>query len=414
MNNKVFISIILDTRRKKTNGTYPVKLRVFTNNPRKQKLYPTEFDLSEKDFESTWLTTKPRNEHKALRLKLSAIENKANEEAQKLEVFTFEKFEKRLFIQKGGMGTINFYFKQMTDTLRKEQRFGNLQFYELSLKSFINFSKSQNKSESIKFTDITPKWLEKYETYMTLQGRRTTTISMYVRCLRAIFNEALRENEFDKEYYPFGKNKYEIPSARNIKKALTADQLKLLYNAETKTDEQQKSKDFWFISYACFGMNFTDIEHLKYADIKDNVIEFVRAKTAKTKKKDIKPVRIPITDMIQQYIDKYGNKDKRTENYIFDIISKNATAEDNHKRIKAFIVTTNKNMKKIALANNMNLNLSTYVARHSFATNAIRKGASMEFVSEALSHNNLNTTQAYFKGFDDESKKSMMDLLTDF
>ena len=70
--------------------------------------------------------------------------------------------------------------------------------------------------------------------------------------------------------------------------------------------------------------------------------------------------------------------------------------------------------KRFAEHHNINGDISTYWARHSFATNAIRKGASMEFVSEALSHSDLKTTQNYFAGFEDSSKKELMDSSMDF
>ncbi|MCA6438155.1 MAG: tyrosine-type recombinase/integrase, partial [Bacteroidetes bacterium] len=74
----------------------------------------------------------------------------------------------------------------------------------------------------------------------------------------------------------------------------------------------------------------------------------------------------------------------------------------------------NQNLKKLALNNGITSEISTYWARHSFATNAIRSGASMEFVSEALSHSNLKITQGYFSGFEDKDKKELMETLMKF
>lgn len=60
------------------------------------------------------------------------------------------------------------------------------------------------------------------------------------------------------------------------------------------------------------------------------------------------------------------------------------------------------------------LDLSTYWARHSFAANSIRKGASMEFISEALNHSDLSVTKNYFAGFEDKAKKEFANSLLDF
>ena len=103
MDKNVFISIYLDTRRAKSNGKFPVKLRIFTSSPRKQMLYPTKFEMSESEFKSILLTKKPRKEHQKTRQALQAVESKALNTAETLNPFTFEQFEKLLY-RKAGEG----------------------------------------------------------------------------------------------------------------------------------------------------------------------------------------------------------------------------------------------------------------------------------------------------------------------
>ncbi|MGB4969508.1 MAG: hypothetical protein WBO31_08255, partial [Saprospiraceae bacterium] len=79
MEKLVFITLYLDTRRTKANGRHPVKLRVFTPEPRKQKLYPTIYDFTEKEFQNVWLTTKPTKENREIKEKLQALEKMAIE-----------------------------------------------------------------------------------------------------------------------------------------------------------------------------------------------------------------------------------------------------------------------------------------------------------------------------------------------
>ena len=74
MKKQYFISIYLDTRRVKYNGKFPVKLRVYTSTPRKQKMYPTIFEFTEKEFNSIWNTSKPRKEFKEFQIKIRAVE----------------------------------------------------------------------------------------------------------------------------------------------------------------------------------------------------------------------------------------------------------------------------------------------------------------------------------------------------
>ena len=411
-----FISIVLDKRRSKADGKFPVKLRVFTPSPRIQKLYATQFEYTEKEFQSIWETAKPRTEYKEQRLMLQALETKANDTASNLNPFTFEGFEKKLFRKAGEGENILYQYSVTINRLIENEQLGTAKNYEQTAKSLIEFYIHQKGKEPKKifFSEITPEWLQKYERFMTEKGRSLTTVSMYLRTLRTIFNQTISEGEIPSELYPFGKKKYQMPAVQNVKKALSHDHLKLLFNATPMTPEQERAKDFWFFSYTCNGMNIKDIALLKYKDLEGDKFVFYRAKTKTTSKGKLKPVTVYLNDYSLSIIEKYGNKDKSIQNLIFPIISEANSPEQNFRAIKNFTISINKNLKKLALSNGLTQDISTYWARHSFATNAIRNGASMEFVSEALSHSDLKTTQGYFAGFEDSTKKEIMNNLMRF
>ena len=121
-----------------------------------------------------------------------------------------------------------------------------------------------------------------------------------------------------------------------------------------------------------------------------------------------------LTDDAKSIIDTYRNKGTNNSEYLFPIISEKDTQIVNHTKIKNFTKFINQNLKKLAISVGITGDISTYWARHSFATNAIRKGASMALVMEALAHNNMKTTQGYFAGFGDETKKEFMKTLMNF
>ena len=87
---------------------------------------------------------------------------------------------------------------------------------------------------------------------------------------------------------------------------------------------------------------------------------------------------------------------------------------EQNRKIENFIRFLNQYIKELAVQEGLPEGISTYWARHSFATNAIRQGASMEFVSEALNHSDMQTTQRYFAGFENSAKKELMKKLMDF
>lgn len=411
------ISIYLDTRRAKENGLFPVKLRVFSSAIKKAKLYPTDFDLSIKEFASTWDVSKPRNEHKALRLKLQAIENKANDAAALIKPFTFDKFEKKLYLESGQEDNVFYHYDTIIKNLNKTGNISNADIYALSQKSIKDFILTAKGKEPKKlyFLEITPAWLNTYESYMIKDKERSrTTVSMYLRALRSIFNSAIKDNEALKEVYPFGKGKYELPAVTKVKKALPKDDLKKLFECDPKTPEQEKAKAFWFFSYACNGANIKDIALLTNKEVNEDTVKFYRAKTINTSKKDLKEITVYLNDYSKAHIKKYGNLNGAKGEFVFDIINNKQSEVERHKNIKNFTKFINQNLKKLAESNGITSDISTYWARHSFATNAIRSGASMEFVMEALSHNNMKTTKGYFAGFEDNDKKEFMQNLMNF
>ena len=141
MNNNCTITIFLDTRREKANGKYPVKLRVFTQHPRIQKLYPTKYDLSKIEFERTWNTQRPRNEDKSTKLELQAILSRAQSIAKDLPTFSFEIFEKKLSMRKGDEVNVAFLYQESIEKLRKRGQIGtsnNYAFAKRSLEIFQN------------------------------------------------------------------------------------------------------------------------------------------------------------------------------------------------------------------------------------------------------------------------------------
>ncbi len=408
MEKEYFISMWLDDRRPKTNGKCPVKLRVFTPSPRKQMLYKTEFEFTLKEFESIWKTLKPREEFKPDRNKVRAAESYAIGIAEKIKPFNFNQFEKQLNRNTGDGANIIYQYNQITSKLNANGNISNASNYDLSLKSLLAFIKhlKGNEPTKVPFTDITPEWLQKYESYMINDLERSrTTVSMYLRALRAVFNAAIRDKEINAEVYPFGKNKYQPPTVRNVKKAFHKEQLKKLFKAKPLTSEQAKAKDFWFFSYFCNGINIKDIALLKYENIQDDKLIFYRAKTINTSKTDLKPVTVYLEKFSKSVIEKYGNKETAKGSYIFPIISDTESELIKHNKIKNFTKFINQNLKKLAKSKGLTEDISTYWARHSFATNAIRDGANMEYVMEAFGHNNLKTTVGYFAGFEDKDKK---------
>jgi len=411
--NTVFVSIYFDKRYKKDNNKYPIKLRVFSSIDKKTKMYSTKYELTEQEFNlinSKRLSVKLKPIKDEIQELVSYAQNIANT----ITPFYFDTFEKKLF-NTAQIETLKAYYFDYIEMFKNQCSLGTLESYKNSLGSILDFAKYKKLNpDKLRLLDITPTFLKEYENFMLNNGKSLTTVGIYLRALRSVFNKAITNDKTLKDYYPFGKHKYVIPAPRKTKKALTKSELKLLFEATPQTPEQEKARDFWFFSYVCNGMNIKDIALLKYKDIDNDTLTFYRAKTINSTRSNLTPISIPLNDFTKKIIQKYGKQYYTPETLVFDILKGTETPQEAHNKIKNFTRYVNQHVKKLAQNIGITSEISTYWARHSFATIAIREGATIELISEALGHTDIKTTQNYFDGFTSEVKKELSKKLLEF
>lgn len=174
----------------------------------------------------------------------------------------------------------------------------------------------------------------------------------------------------------------------------------------------ERYRDLWFFMYLCNGINVADLIKLKYKNIVDGEICFVRQKTELTTKTR-KEIRAIITPKIQAIIDKWGTPNCQADNYIFPYLTGVEDAEKKKNLTKDLTKRINKRMKVIGEALGID-GISTYTARHSYATVLKRSGANIAYISESLGHNDLKTTESYLASFEKEERQKNASLLTNF
>ena len=409
------ITLYLDIRRPRKSGIYIVRIRVYSGALARTEHYSTNVKLTQKEFELCTCKN-PKGQYIAIAQSLNQLKNDAIEKAKDIIPFSFEKFEAELYAEPRNKANVFDTFEVVINENKSHGHLGNADNYQNSLSSLKKFVSTQKKKNAdiLLFTEITPDWLQRYEEYMKSNSKSTTTISMYLRALRAVFNAAIANGDINNKIYPFGKEKtkYKIAKVRKVKKSLKQSELKKLFEA-TGSPEQERARDFFFFSYNCSGMNFKDIANLSYGQVDGNRLKFFRKKTENTAFEQTE-ISVYLTPFAHDVINKYGNPNKSSGTLIFDIIRRDMSAEDKQKAIKNFTRSVNQGLKKLAKKVGIDENISTYYARHSFSTNAIRSGASMELVSEQLGHSNLKTTQNYFSGFEDDSIEDLTKKLMTF
>ena len=411
MANKVSTSIVLFKKRAKNNGKYPAKLRVTYN--RNQRYFAIDskervYEFTEKEFEKI-LAPKPRGEYKDIQLEFSLIEEKARKIIEHLPEFSFDNFKTLWGIKGASSNIITFYddYIKVLDGKQKQQKWNYHNAKSILLKFF-------GKEKYVDFREITPAKLEKFEKWMLESGRKLSTTAVYFGPIRTMFRQAIDKQVISEDIYPFGRGKYIIPQVTSNKRALQTKEIKAIYEYKAEPfSKADYARDLWVFSYIANGMNMADICRLKYKDVNKETFSFIRHKT-KEKNKNCRTITVPITDDISQIIIKWGNKDKSAENYVFPFLKDGATENQILTSVRHRIAKLNEGLKLICDDLGIEKKLTSYSARHSFATTLKRSLISTEYISESLGHANLDITKRYLDSFENEQRQEIAKHLTAF
>lgn len=398
----ITVASMLDNRHKTPQDTCPIKIRV--TYKRERKYYATGKSLTMDEWERL-----PNGKNRELKEIRESVENSFSLVRMNVEAlaerggFSFDALNVRLGKATGD--TINTAFKAKIASLKKEERIGTMSFYHNIFKNTEAFAGS-----TIKFEDISIDWLKRYEKFL-LQTKNHTTVGMHMRAMRVLMNDARKAGIVKETQYPFGKGKYEIQTGEAHKKALNLKQIGQIVHYSDGTETTDLYRDLWFFMYLCNGINVADLVKLKYRNIKDGEICFIRQKTERTTK-TIKEIRATITPEMESIIKRRGNT-RKPDNYIFPYITDTMDAEQRQKQTKELTKRINMRMKRIGDALGIR-GITTYTARHSYATVLKRSGANIAFISESLGHSDLKTTESYLASFEKEEREKNAVLLTNF
>lgn len=413
------ITIYQDTRRQKMDGTYPVKIKVYDGN--KRVYYPTGIDLTEKDYTKVIGSGRLTGDLKKFRDQLDEKKSVATKLANKMDSFNISLFDRKFRNQEGKAGkrttdVFACYDAKIHELLETDQIKTSYVYQHAcdSLKRYLYSEKTTEELRALKvsmhFNEIDERFLRKYQKYMTDHENSLTTISMYLRTLRALFNQAIADKEISEDLYPFGEKKYQIPKGAGAKQALSKEDMRSLWQFKTKDPLLRKAKDFWFFVYNANGMNIRDVAKLRPSDIKGDSLYYRREKTIRTTKKEV-IIEVPVTAHMRHVLQAYGGEGG---DYVFDVLHKGMTAMEKVKASDAFVTFINDGMERIKKVCNISASCTTYSARHTFGTVAMRNGASMRLIQEAYGHQSFSTTENYLGDWEREEKRKVSEGLMKF
>ncbi len=205
------------------------------------------------------------------------------------------------------------------------------------------------------------------------------------------------------------KTYYVPPYERKPKEFLTPIEIQSLFDYSSQSPERLTARDYWLICYFCNGAYISDIANFKFKNIQGDFIVFYREKTKNTLREYRPYIKIYITSDLKELINKIGNPNRASENYIFPLRDPNLSQEENWNKLRSMNSNMSKLIRKIMKELAIDKKISMRKSRHSLANSLKNSGASTEFIQETLGHADKQTTENYLAEFDDHVRASIFE-----
>jgi len=414
---KVSVSLKIE-KRKKVNY-YGLKLN--SRDKPKEDVYPLVFEFSHKGKRSYLTTGAALTLEDYLQLKAgktrknwlkdlwSSLESdlvQLRDVSNLIKNFSIPELKKELGRNPEHRKDVFAYYENHIQAIKDEDRISTYRTYKTGLVSLRKFVKGR----PVAFHELTPQLLNSYEKWAIIeQGNSTSTVGINMRSLRTVVNAAIEDGLMKLEDSPFGKKKYQIPASKNIKKALMLKQIREIMDFPSlEGSAEQKYRDMWLFLYFGNGMNVTDMCRLKNENLDSNSITFVRSKTRNSTRTSQTKIKVSLIDPLKVIIEKYRNTDLNPNGYLFPFLADTETETQIRDRVQSVNKRINKHMKAIGIKLKIEMPITSYTARHSFASSLKKGNQSATIIAEFLGHKNISTTQAYLGSIEDNQQDKIM------
>ena len=267
------------------------------------------------------------------------------------------------------------FAKAEAERIDQEQRHKTAYNYLTAVRSLTQFIGNDKWS----FADITTSMLERYQRWLCNRGIRLNTVSVYMRTLRALYNRAV-ENNADS---PF--SAVFTGHEQTAKRSVTESEIRQLL--ALRLDSQPHlalARDLFVFSFMAMGMPFVDIAYLKWHQINDGVMHYARHKTGHK-------VCVNVEPCMAEIINRHAIT---SSEYVFPLLA-GTTADNVHPTYLKRLRSYNYALHRLSSLINTSRTLSSYVARHSWASLAYRSGLDISQIAKAMGHTKLSTTLIY-------------------
>lgn len=398
------ISVICYKSKTLANGEHPLMLRIAQNGKSTYKSLKISVAAKHWDFERN--VPKPNNPNKDLIQKIilktkldyqqKILEKKANsEEFTASSLINEQKEEIKA-------KTVEEFYLSLIEDLKQKGRIGNSYAYLNSYNTLRNFNKGKKLNYTFSHIDVS--FCKRFEDWMRSKGNKDTTLSYQFRTLRATYNKAIEAKIVAREKNPFIEYKLSHFNTKTIKRALSKNDILKIINADCTSQSKlrQLTHDLFSFSYLCGGISFVDIANLTRQNIIEDRLIYQRQKTHGN-------INLLLPKEASTIIAKYSTYQQEAE-YLFPILhcKRHITPMQKNNRVHKICHQVNTELRKFAQELGITAEVTTYVARHSFATILKKSGVNIGIISQALGHQDIKTTQIYLSKFDNEQVDDAM------
>ena len=247
--------------------------------------------------------------------------------------------------------------------------------------------------EQLVIKNLTTGFFLNYEHHLLASGCSRNTSACYFRTLRAICRQAELQKLLMNVHHLF--NGLFMGYEETRKRALNIEQLRKVVDADLKdAPSLGMARDLFILSYYLRGIPFIDLAFLRKTDIQDNVLCYHRSKTGR-------PLRITLETWMWEIIERYRCDDTDSP-YLLCIIRKPGSIPEERRQYESALRLYNKHLYRLSVKLELGVRLTSYVARHTWATLAYNEDIPVAKISAGLSHASEEITHTYLRSFSAE------------
>lgn len=279
----------------------------------------------------------------------------------------------------------------MTQVSKEREQSGNLgtaHVYRSTLNAIVRFLNS----DRLQFQEITPAWLKSFEVSLRARGCSWNTVSTYLRTLRAVYNRAVEQHKAD--YVPHLFRSVYTGTRADRRRSLDDEDMKKVFtplSPEEGTPAMRSAQEKFILMFLLRGLPFVDLAYLRKSDLHGNVITYRRHKTGR-------PLSVTLTPEAMALLQKYMNRDPSSP-YLFSILRTKEGAKETYREYQLALRHFNYQLDLLGKFLGLEERLSSYVARHTWATTAYYCEIHPGIISEAMGHSSITVTETYLKPF---------------